>query len=131
MKRIFVCSPLRPRLPESFQGSERERSEELTKIFEANKNRAREYCRRVVLAGHLPYAPHLFFTQFLDEFSPRERALGIEMGIIELKACDELWYWDHPTEGMKKEIKFCHAHGIRVVHWVGNAPVPLGREETR
>jgi hypothetical protein len=58
------------------------------------------------LKGNIPIAPHVYFTQFLDENSEEERTLGISMGIELLKMCDELRVCgDKITEGMKMEIE--------------------------
>lgn len=128
MKRIYVASPLSPKLPATFTETRPLLVEqELRRIFEANLQHARNLCRRVVEAGYLPYAPHIFFTQFLDEFNPAHRALGLRLGLEELKRSDELWYWDEPSEGMKAEIALCHELGIKVIRWIGNAPHPVTR----
>lgn len=42
-------------------------------------------------AGYAPFAPHLFFPQFLDDEIPEERELGMFMAIIMLTKCAELW----------------------------------------
>ena len=48
MKKIFICSPLRGNIEE-------------------NIRKAKGYSREVVLAGHIPITPHIYFTQFLNE----------------------------------------------------------------
>ena len=125
MLRIFVASPLRPMSephivalfdPESWQYQSW-----WHETFEKNLRKAREYCRIVVNAGHRPMAPHLLFPQFLDEKIPEHRALGIALGIEELKTCDQLWYWDQPSAGMIQEIEFCVKNNIEVV-WHGKEP---------
>lgn len=47
-----------------------------------NAELARRYCRFAVDAGFAPFAPHLFFPQFLDDDVPDERELGLFMAII-------------------------------------------------
>lgn len=43
-----------------------------------NEQYAIETCRLVALqTGYLPFAPHLYFTRFLNDEVPAERALGI------------------------------------------------------
>lgn len=105
IKEVFVCSPLRATTKEDYQ---------------ANIIRARQYCELVTRMGHMPFAPHLFYTQFLDEFNEEHRILGIQMGIRRLSQCDELWYWDEPTRGMREEIKFANEAGKPVIHWTGH-----------
>jgi len=87
MKKVFVCSPLRGDI-------------------EGNIAKAKQYCREEALKGNIPIAPHVYFTQFLDENSEEERTLGISMGIELLKMCDELRVCgDEITQGMKREIE--------------------------
>lgn len=38
--------------------------------------------RDSVARGEAPFASHLFYTQFLDDTIPNERALGIELGLL-------------------------------------------------
>ena len=77
---------------------------------EVYSNFARQYCRAITLAGHLPIAPHIYFTRFLDDNKKEERALGLDFGIKLLAICDELWVFGGPSEGMSKEIKFWREH---------------------
>lgn len=82
---IFVCSPYRGDV-------------------EANVNNARAYCRFVVEQGGIPFAPHLLFTQFLDDNVPLERDAGICLGLEMLELCDELWAFGDISMGMGFEI---------------------------
>lgn len=105
-KRIFVCSPLRG-------------------DYTGNTLRARGYCAEVAEMGHIPYAPHLLFPQFLDDTLPEQRERGIAMGLAELALCDELWAWVPPSgssEGMAAEIDAARELGLpaRVI----NVPEP-------
>lgn len=113
MKKVFICSPLRG----DIQG---------------NIEKARGYCREAIDAGHLPIAPHVYFTQFLDDLKPDERTLGLELGRKLLKICDEVWVYGKPSEGMKAEIYLAHEIGIPVATAGGAAryteePDRLGR----
>ena len=92
---IFVCSP--------YRGD-----------TEANTQNARRYCRLVVKQGGIPFAPHLLFTQFLDEDKAAERRQGLRMGMEMLKLCGELWAFGEPTEGMRLEITQARRLGISV-----------------
>lgn len=98
MKRIFVASPLRGDI-------------------EKNLERARSYCRKVVEAGHRPFAPHLLYPQFLNELDEQERNQGIEMGLQDLQACDELWAFGYLSAGMRKEVDFALKHHIPCLWW--------------
>lgn len=99
MKKIFVCSPL-------------------CGDFEKNRKLAELYCRIVALKGHLPIAPHVYFTRFLDDDIEEERRLGIKLGIQLLHECNELWVFidspDKVTDGMQEEIDVAHDFGIPV-----------------
>ena len=92
---IFVCSP--------YRGD-----------TETNVQNARRYCRLVVEQGGIPFAPHLLFTQFLDEDKAAERRRGLRMGAEMLKLCDELWAFGEPTEGMEMEIAQAERLGVPV-----------------
>lgn len=84
-KRIYVASPLKGDIA-------------------GNIERAAGYCRQVVEAGHIPYAPHLFYARFLDDTIAGERCTGMQMGQEELQLCDEVWAFGEPSEGMRVEI---------------------------
>ena len=97
---IFVCSPLRG-------------------DFHMNKYRAKLFCRWVSLSGGNPIAPHLFYTEFLDDASEEERRLGIELGKERLTKCDAVWVfgfdkYEDCSEGMREEIDLANELGIEV-----------------
>lgn len=86
MKKIYVCSPYRGDV-------------------ETNIKNVKKYCWLVSLDG-IPIAPHLYFTQFLDDDYAGDRRKGMEMGMELLKECDEIRvFTDEVTEGMIDEIK--------------------------
>ena len=98
MRKIFVCSPLRGNI-------------------KSNQKKTREYCKEVVKQGFLPIAPHIYFTQFLDELKIEERNHGIKCGIDLLEMCKEIWvYGDTISEGMQKEIDYAKKRGI-IIKW--------------
>ena len=66
----------------------RYREEDPDKV-EFNKKVARHFCRQIVEEGDMPVAPHLFYTQFLDESDPIERDAGLEYGLVDLSTCNE------------------------------------------
>lgn len=88
-KIIFVCSPLSGDIP-------------------GNIEKAKRYCRRVIDEGHVPYAPHLFFTQFLSDDLEEERKKGMQLGQEMLRCCDEVWCFVDSTfgitPGMQQEL---------------------------
>lgn len=90
---IFICSPYRGDV-------------------EANKENARRYCRHVYERGGIPFAPHLLFTQFLNDDVPEERDAGLCLGLELLARCDALWAFGIPTMGMAMEIQEAKRLGI-------------------
>lgn len=94
-KKVFICNP--------FRGDEA-----------GNSVRAANYCRKAYEEGYLPFAPHLFFPQFLNEGSLKERADGIAMGMALLKECAEVWVFGKATDGMMQEIQFAAEQGVPV-----------------
>lgn len=48
--------------------------------IDANVDYARAACRDAYERGEVPFASHLFYTQFLDDRVPIERLAGIECG---------------------------------------------------
>ena len=99
MKLIFVCSPL---------AGQRDAGLNVRCGGDVEKNiiNARKYCRFVIEQGHVPFAPHLLFPQFLDDTLPAERKAGIDMGLFVLEDCSELWcFGSDISPGMKIEIE--------------------------
>lgn len=97
--KVFICSPLRG-------------------DFEENKRRAKMFCRYVALNGGYPVAPHVYFTEFLDEYSEEERRLGIELGKKELLVCSVVYVfkpnYESCSSGMREEIDLANLVGIPV-----------------
>ena len=85
MKRVYICSPLRGDI-------------------EGNIEKAKKYCKLALDKGYLPIAPHVYFTQFLNDRRPAERAQGLELGLELLNICNEIWVFGAASEGMKAEI---------------------------
>ena len=95
MPLVFICSP--------YRGD-----------TQTNEQHARTYCSLAVSQGCIPFAPHLLFTQFLDDVQLEERRLGLHMGMEMLRLCDALWAFDEPTQGMRAEMKLAERMGIPV-----------------
>ena len=95
-KRIFICSPLRPRSRDPVEAESE---------LKANLDRARRACRMVSDLGATPYCPHIYATQFLDDSVQSERERGLEIGCEWLEMADEVWVFsEHVSEGMATEI---------------------------
>ena len=87
MKRIYICSRY---------AGDTARNEVL----------AERLCRKVIEAGHAPFAPHLIYTRFLDDRDVSERELGIACGLTFMEVCDEVWVYsaDGFSSGMGREL---------------------------
>ena len=93
---VYVCSP--------YSGD-----------IEANILNARRYCRFAVDSGCIPIAPHLLFTQFMQDDDEAERDLALFMDIVLLSKCAELWvFGDAITRGMGIEIARAMRKGQRI-----------------
>jgi hypothetical protein len=86
-KIVFICSP--------YAGD-----------IETNIMRAKRYGRFAVIENVIPIIPHLMYPQFLEEDDPDERRLGIEMGLVLMSKCEEVWvFGNRISSGMGVEIK--------------------------
>ena len=105
MKKIYVCSRLAGDIENTIE-------------------KAKGYARFVVKeCGAVPIAPHIYFTQFLDDTVPEERAFGTMAGLLLLSDCDELWYFgDSVSQGMVREIIAAKEQGIPV-RYVSDAEI--------
>ena len=96
MRKVYICSPYRGDV-------------------EKNVRNARSYCRMAVEEGAIPMAPHIYFTQFLDDADEAQRGIGIEAGIQLMLECDEVWVFGEPTEGMKSEIGRAQENRMKII----------------
>lgn len=93
MKKIYVCS--------KYKGN-----------TETNLKNARKYCRIVYELGFLPVAPHLYFTQFLDDNVETERNFAMQINKQLIDFCDELWIFSSEvSSGMQFEIDYAISIG--------------------
>ncbi len=99
--------------------------------IEGNLRKAAAYCHAAAEAGAVPIAPHLYFSAYLDDRVPEERAEGMEMGLHILKRCDELWVFGAPTEGMRAEIRLAESAKMPILY-IPEETIKkiLGRRET-
>jgi hypothetical protein len=83
---VYICSP--------YSGD-----------IESNTLAARRYSRFAADRGYIPIAPHLLFTQFLDDSLPAERELGLFFGNVLMSKCAEVWvFGTYISCGMEAEI---------------------------
>jgi hypothetical protein len=93
---VYICSPYRGNVA-------------------YNVRRAQSYCRFAISRNAVPFAPHLHYTQFLDDNVNRERKIGISCGVAMLSRCDQIWvFGDKISAGMKAEIQAAERFGIPV-----------------
>ena len=113
-KFVYICSPCRG-------------------DYEQNIQKARAYCRAVTqfYPDIIPIAPHVYFTQFLNDNIPNERSLAMEAGLALLDMCDEIWVYglDNPSEGMQAEIDYALKNGITVRDGIKGKEKDLTEEE--
>ncbi|MDF2672435.1 MAG: hypothetical protein K0R09_700 [Clostridiales bacterium] len=96
---VFICSP--------FAGD-----------IAGNIKRAKSYGRFAVLEGVVPVIPHLMYPQFLVEDNLEERQLGIEMGLILLIKCREVWVFGNQiSKGMALEINKAKKYSIPIKYF--------------
>lgn len=111
-KKIFVCSPVT-------LGIKEVKSKLLqNKIINKNIKLAEGYCRKIMLNGDFPYAPHLIATRFTNEHNPAERQMGINIGLAFLKICDALCVFSKTGKfgkGMEKEMQEASKNHIPVI----------------
>lgn len=96
MKMTYICSPCRG-------------------DYEKNIIKAQEYCREALLEGLLPIAPHVYFTQFVDDEKPEERERGLLSGLQLLRYCQLIRvYGCRVSAGMYNEIQLAGVLGIEL-----------------
>lgn len=81
-----------------------------------NKEVTKYYCRRIAEAGKRPVAPHLFYTQFMDDDDPKARRLGRDFAIKDLDECDSFLLVivdGFISSGMRGEIEHVTRTGKR------------------
>ncbi len=92
---VFVCVPFAP--------------------SEAGLEKMRACCAREVELGNVPFAPQLFFAQFLDDEPDGKES--ILLGLEILGRLDELHvYGGRSSKRMQQEIAYAKSAGIPVLH---------------
>ena len=112
VRKVFVCSP--------YAGCVKE-----------NVHNARMYSRFVFLCGCMPITPHLMYPRFLEDKDTKERDAGIQMGLILLDFCNEIWvFGQRISNGMRREIAFAEAHRIVVRYFSDTCQEVIKRGRT-
>lgn len=76
--------------------------------LEFNKAVARYFCRQIIDEGKVPVAPHIYYTQFLDDDYQDDRELGLKLGLNDLQDCQEFLVVVIDgiiSDGMKAELE--------------------------
>lgn len=95
MKKIYICSPYRGDVKKNIENVKR-------------------YCQDAGWDG-IPIAPHLYFTQFLNDDRSSDRSRGIRWGLALLAGCDEVRVFaDEVSEGMIEEIAYARKLNIPI-----------------
>ena len=118
--RVFISSPFRPVLTEAERKTlpATELMELRDQRFMDNVVTALTGCAFAVAHGKLPMAPHAYFTRFLDDDDPEERAKGIRLGNDWLMDCEELWVMGETiSPGMKDEIQLASQLGLPIKYF--------------
>ena len=96
MKLIYVASP--------YSGD-----------VENNRQYAKQACRFVAELGHAFFAPHLLYPEILNDADPHERQMGLDMGLVVLSRCDELWaFGETISPGMQGELAEAKRLGLPI-----------------
>ena len=96
MKMTYICSPCRG-------------------DYEKNIIKAQEYCLEAMNEGLLPIAPHVYFTQFIDDTNKKERMKGLEAGLQLLRYCQLIRVYGYKvSSGMRGEIQLAGVLGIEI-----------------
>ena len=76
---------------------------------------AQRYCKFAVEQGCIPFAAHLFFSQFMDDSDPMQRSLGLSFGNIFMDKCQEIWIFGGSySAGMRAEYERAVRKGYRI-----------------
>lgn len=98
-KLVFICSP--------YGGD-----------VDVNTLRAKRYGRFAVNQKTTPIIPHLMYPQFLNESDINERQIGLDMGLVLLSKCQEIWvFGEYISSGMSAEIKKASQLNITIRHF--------------
>lgn len=103
MRRVFICSRYKATA---------------TKTVDDNILRARDLCLQATKQNMAPFAPHLLYTQILNDNMPEARTIGMNCGLAFLKSCNLMWVDSQNgiSEGMAIEIEMAKKLEIPIMH---------------
>jgi hypothetical protein len=105
VKRVFVLSPLAPIV----NAKPKTAGEDILFSFESNVAFAKRCVMNSIARGEAPFASHLLYPFVgLDDFDPRERALGMTCGKEQMGGSELLAvYVDRGvSKGMREELRY-------------------------
>ncbi len=83
--------------------------------IETNVAFAIRCCQMAIQQGYTPIAAHLLYPQILDDQEPKERAIGLELGLDILRHCAAAWVCGtRISSGMEGEIQEAQQQGIPI-----------------
>lgn len=72
-------------------------------------------CRYAIQQGEIPIAPHLLYSQILDDNNLEERSIGLSFGHQLLGVCKEIWVCGTQiSHGMEGEIKVAKERNLPI-----------------
>lgn len=92
-KKEFICSPYRSDYPDD---------------RELYRKLAAAACKMAFINGHVPVAPHMYFTNFLDDANYKHRQWGLAASQSLLARCNMMTVYvidGYISAGMKAEIE--------------------------
>ena len=90
------------------------------KQFAKNQYRMKAFARFALIQGYEPEATGIYYCQFMNDFEPKERELGILRGQERLKICAEIWVLeDGPafSEGVRRDRQIARENNILEKLW--------------
>lgn len=106
MALAYICSPLK---------SYFDAKKAVDVTMDQNIELAKSFCVIAMGREYIPIAPHLYFTQFLDDGIESHRAQGLAMGLNVLKYCSVLLvFGEYISAGMRAEIDFAKQNYIDI-----------------
>jgi hypothetical protein len=91
---------------------------------EEHVKRARKACRALCRVGYAPFAPHLFYTQFLKDDDALERRVGMEAGHAFMAHAQGILYRPDGviSQGMRTDLAVAKAMGKEILELVSLDP---------
>jgi hypothetical protein len=99
IKKIYICRRLSGKNPEK------------------NIEMAKKIARKLFKKGLFPIVSHAYtdiIAPELVDYISKDRDRIMQISIILLSLCDEIWVYGRISNGMQREIEYAQEHGIPV-----------------